>query len=91
MSRAKGKQGKSFPVGEPQVGDVVLVFEENLPRYEWKPALILALCPGTNHAVRSARIRLSSGHFTCRALTHLYPLGPPLRACTQEPSGSSRL
>lgn len=57
----------------PKNGDVVLVYEENIPKGLWKLAII------TNNKSldknsRSVIIRFPSGHVTKRAVEHLFPL-----------------
>ncbi|KAH7721647.1 Pao retrotransposon peptidase family protein-like protein [Aphelenchoides avenae] len=63
----------------PKVGDIVLVYTDNLPRTHWRLALVLELRPDEDFVARTAWIRLSgTGRETLRAVNHLYPLKPLL-------------
>jgi hypothetical protein len=77
LRRGHGKR-KNVPAREPKPGDVVLVYEEDLPRTHWKPALVQELIKSRNGDVIAAKVRLSSGIQIDRSVQHLYPLGPPL-------------
>lgn len=68
---------KNVPVREPPVGDVVVVYEENARRYEWKPNLNTEFILNKHGLSHSANIHLSTGNVISRALHHLYPIGPP--------------
>lgn len=60
------------------VGDVVLLYDESLPRTLWKLALVEGLIQGKDGLVRGARIRVRSGKDKFlslqRPIQHLYPL-----------------
>ncbi|KAH7697946.1 RNase H and integrase-like protein, partial [Aphelenchoides avenae] len=78
LSRQFGKK----PCGTirvPEVGDIVLVYEENLPRAHWRYGLVMDLHPSSDGVVREVSVRLSETlHETRRAVNHLYPLKPML-------------
>ena len=57
-----------------QVGDLVLVNEEPLPRSVWKLARIVKVYVSDDGKVRSAQIRMSNGHLFDRPITKLYLL-----------------
>ncbi|KAH7700183.1 CBN-SRU-33 protein, partial [Aphelenchoides avenae] len=76
--RSRGIDRKRRQFGEEtiQPGDLVLVSETDVPRSEWRLALVLELLPHSDGLVRSARIRYASTkRETNRALEHLYPIG----------------
>ncbi|KAH7710259.1 hypothetical protein AAVH_22462 [Aphelenchoides avenae] len=76
--RNRGVDRKRRQRGEEtiQPGDLVLVSETDVPRSEWRLALVLELLPHSDGLVRSARIRYASTkRETNRALEHLYPIG----------------
>ncbi len=54
------------------VGDVVLVHDD-IPRLQWKLAVVEELVSGKDGLIRSAKIRTQNG-FTNRAIVKLYPL-----------------
>ena len=60
------------------VGDVVLVYDEDLPRTLWKTAVVEDLIQGNDGLVRGARIRVKSGADKLSTLQRpvqlLYPL-----------------
>ena len=60
------------------VGDVVLLYDENLPRTLWKMAVVEDLIQRNDGLVRGARIRVRSGADKLSTLQHpiqlLYPL-----------------
>ncbi|EPB79997.1 integrase core domain protein [Ancylostoma ceylanicum] len=67
------RQGKSSPV-IPQVSDVVLVFEKNVPRGQWPLGVITALECNRQKVPRSATVRMSNGRELVRSLNQLLPL-----------------
>ncbi|KAH7710181.1 hypothetical protein AAVH_22546 [Aphelenchoides avenae] len=76
--RNRGIDGTHRPRGEAtiQPGDLVLVSETDVPRSEWRLALVLELLPHSDGLVRSARIRYATTkRETNRSLQHLYPIG----------------
>ena len=56
-----------------EVGDVVLV-HDNLPRNQWKLAIVNSLIPGRDGLVRAVRLRMSNGNELQRPIEKLYPL-----------------
>lgn len=60
-----------------QVGDIVLIHDEDRPRLLWKLGRILELHRGQDRQVRSASVKTPLG-ITRRAISHLYPLEVPV-------------
>ena len=56
----------------PKLGDVVLV-HENVPRSNWKLAVVEKLIPGSDSHVRTVQVRTSNGSIF-RPISKLYPL-----------------
>ncbi|KAH7710608.1 Integrase core domain containing protein [Aphelenchoides avenae] len=76
--RNRGIDARRRQFGEEtiQPGDLVLVSETDVPRSEWRLALVLELLPHSDGLIRSARIRYASTkRETNRSLEHLYPIG----------------
>uniref|UniRef100_A0A183GFI4 Integrase catalytic domain-containing protein n=1 Tax=Heligmosomoides polygyrus TaxID=6339 RepID=A0A183GFI4_HELPZ len=71
--RATSKRPKSTSIA-PEIGDVVLVADENAPRGSWTYGLIVQLNPGQDGSVRTAEVRTPNGRCLKRSLSHLYPL-----------------
>ncbi|KIH64373.1 integrase core domain protein [Ancylostoma duodenale] len=67
------RQGRSTPV-TPQVSDIVLVADKNVPRGQWPLGVITALRCDSKKIPRSATVRMSNGRELSRSLNHLYPL-----------------
>lgn len=57
----------------PKNGEVVLIFDENLPKNLWKLGVI-ANNENLDENTRSVQLKLSSGVVTRRAVDHLFPL-----------------
>ncbi|KAH7719680.1 Pao retrotransposon peptidase family protein-like protein [Aphelenchoides avenae] len=75
-----------------QPGDLVLVSEKDVPRSDWRLALVLELLPHSDGLCRSARIRYASTkRETNRALEHLYPIGQIPRSTAACSTAVSRL
>ena len=71
--RNKGRE----PITAPEVGDVVLVEDENSKRCEWKMGIIVELVKGRDSIVRGAKLKLvSKGRpmYLSRPVQKLYPL-----------------
>ncbi|KAH7695034.1 Integrase core domain containing protein [Aphelenchoides avenae] len=69
---------KNNQFGEPtiQLGDLVLIKEPDVPRCDWRLALVTELLPDQNGLIRTARVRFSRTHQEhTRAHEHLYPIG----------------
>ena len=58
----------------PNVGDVVLVQEENQPRSQWKLGKIETIRHGRDGAVRDVEVQLSTGNLSQRPISQLYPV-----------------
>ena len=59
----------------PQIGEVVIVRDDALPRGKWKVAKILKLLESEVDGVaRAVKLRLPSGRITQRPLRMIYPL-----------------
>ena len=56
-----------------QVGDVVLIADDDMPRHRWELGVVEKLLTGADHLCRSVAIRTSKGH-TTRSLVKLYPV-----------------
>lgn len=56
-----------------EVGEIVLVSNDNQKRFEWPKARIIELMPGLDNIVRVARIKTSDGEMV-RSLQRLIPL-----------------
>ena len=57
-----------------QEGDVVLVFEEKVPRHNWRIAKVNELIPGTDGKVRGATVKIGkTGSYIQRPINKLYP------------------
>ncbi|KAL6739970.1 hypothetical protein Aduo_013365 [Ancylostoma duodenale] len=67
------RQGRSTPV-IPQVSDIVLVADKNIPRSQWPLGVVKSLGYDSNKCVRSATVRMPNGRILQRSLNHLYPL-----------------
>nr|CAD2179998.1 unnamed protein product [Meloidogyne enterolobii] len=72
----------------PQVGDVVLVFDPDHDRKEWRLALILELFQDQGGTARSAKINMG-GFVTNRAISHLYPIEVNERKETETLAGAT--
>ncbi|KAH7696792.1 Pao retrotransposon peptidase family protein, partial [Aphelenchoides avenae] len=78
--------GKKTPNARhlPTIGDIVLIYDENLPRTHWRYGLVMELHPSSDGVVREASVRLSeTGHNTRRAVNHLFPLKPMLQEASR--------
>ncbi|OXA43068.1 Pro-Pol polyprotein [Folsomia candida] len=68
VQRGKHHRSVSF-----QVGDVVLIGDDNKKRIEWPMGRIIQLYPGKDGQVRVARVKTTTNEFL-RALQRLFPL-----------------
>ena len=57
----------------PNVGDVVIVKEDQKPRNVWKLAVVNQLITGRDGVVRAAKLKTGNGYLE-RAIQHLFPL-----------------
>ena len=71
------KNSKRLTSMVPNVDDVVLIKDDNIPRCSWKLGKIQKLIPGHDNQIRSADILLPNGGVITRAICHLYPLELP--------------
>ncbi|KHJ85116.1 hypothetical protein OESDEN_15163 [Oesophagostomum dentatum] len=67
------RQGRSSPLA-PQVSDVVLVTDKNVPRGQWHLGVITEVKRDKDGTVRSAVVRMPNGKSLSRSPNHLYPL-----------------
>ena len=57
-----------------QEGDIVLVFEEKVPRHNWRIAKVNELIPGTDGKVCGATVKIGkTGSYIQRPINKLYP------------------
>ena len=57
------------------VGDVVLLHDEKLPRHRWNLCKIIEVIPGRDGIIRGARIKIGkTGAIIGRPINKLYPL-----------------
>ena len=66
--RAGGKQTL-----HPNVGDVVIIRDEQKNRNQWKLAIVTDLIKGRDNITRAAKLKAGKGNLE-RAIQHLYPL-----------------
>ena len=66
---------------EPQVGDLVILMEEKIPRFNWKLGTIVELCRGRDGCVRSAVLSVKSGSRACVRLRRPTRLLIPIERC----------
>uniref|UniRef100_A0AC35GUS5 Integrase catalytic domain-containing protein n=1 Tax=Panagrolaimus sp. PS1159 TaxID=55785 RepID=A0AC35GUS5_9BILA len=59
---------------QPQINEMVLVFEPDIPRGLWKVAKIIELIFSNDNEIRSVKIEYKDGFQTRRAVNHLYPI-----------------
>jgi hypothetical protein len=57
----------------PNVGDVVIVKEDQKPRNLWRLAVVKQLVTGRDRVVRAVKLKTGNGHLE-RAVQHLFPL-----------------
>ncbi|VDO53357.1 unnamed protein product [Haemonchus placei] len=67
-------QQRKYSTIHPQIGDIVIVADDKLPRGHWPYGLIEKLHVGKDQSVRSADVRMPNGKVKTRSLTQLYPL-----------------
>jgi len=67
--RLKGKKETSHP----NVGDIVIIKEDQKPRNVWKLAMVKQLITGRDGVVRAVKLKTGNG-FLERAIQHLFPL-----------------
>jgi hypothetical protein len=78
---------KFYNKGELQVGSVVLIREDKIPRLKWPLAVVVDLYPGSDRVVRSVKLKTAKGYIT-RSVQRLHSLEICDRGSLAE-SGSS--
>ena len=72
------RQPKTSLSGQPQVGEIVIVKSEGIPRGQWHIGKVTAAnASATDGCVRSAEVLMPSGRTVERPLSLLYPLEVP--------------
>ena len=61
----------------PELGQVVLIREDNIARGMWKLGRIEKLNKDTDGYIRTAKIYLPNGRYVQRSISHLHPLEVP--------------
>ena len=59
---------------QPQIGEIVLVRDENIPRRVWKLAKVKEFILSRDNQVRSVKVQLPNKNILDRPINHLYPL-----------------
>ena len=72
--RERGIWGAHGTSTEPQVGEVVAIHEEHLPRLRWKLVRIVQIQEGRDGKIRSAVVQVSRGNRIRHPVSLLYPL-----------------
>jgi hypothetical protein len=85
-------RGRSHGICTPvKTGEVVVIYEEKLPRSLWRVGVIEDVIKGSDNQIRGARVRVISKTvrptFIQRPIQHLYPL----EICPQEMPDKSSL
>lgn len=89
-TQRKIPQSRSVCNKEPQVGEVVLIEEESVPRGRWKWGKILEVQQGTENKIKAATVRTPNGREWKRPLNLLYPLEISHEEDTSETHKASR-
>uniref|UniRef100_A0A7E4VTJ4 DUF5641 domain-containing protein n=2 Tax=Panagrellus redivivus TaxID=6233 RepID=A0A7E4VTJ4_PANRE len=58
----------------PELGEVVLIYDDQKPRQFWSLARVTELVPSADQVIRSAIVVTSNGRPKKRSIGHLYPL-----------------
>ncbi|KAK0420526.1 hypothetical protein QR680_014739 [Steinernema hermaphroditum] len=58
----------------PEVGEIVILEEENIPRGSWKLAKVVEVCRSPDNYIRSAKVQLPNRHILRRPVNRLYPM-----------------
>lgn len=58
----------------PNLGDIVIIADDKLPRGHWPYGLVSKLVVSNDHNVRSVEVRTSGGKSLIRSISHLIPL-----------------
>lgn len=67
------KQGRTSKL-EPRIGEVVLIKDTNLNRFNWPYGTIVKLNRGRDDKVRNVDVRTTTGRIITRSISILYPL-----------------
>ena len=80
------KQTKYVNKNPPTKGEIVLMYDENTPRNQWRLAQIIENIVSKDGKIRVARILLGNGRIVNRPINHLYSLEIPItsQASSQE-------
>ena len=68
------KESRSQVVRQPQIGEVVIVRDDYVPRRSWKLARIEQSIFSKDGLIRSAKIKLPNKNIVSRPVNHLFPL-----------------
>ena len=71
------KGPRSQVLRQPQIGKIVLVKNEHIPRRAWKLAKVDELILSRDNQVRSVKLQLPNKGILDRPISHLYPLEIP--------------
>uniref|UniRef100_A0A914UGX5 Integrase catalytic domain-containing protein n=1 Tax=Plectus sambesii TaxID=2011161 RepID=A0A914UGX5_9BILA len=58
----------------PQVGEVVLIRDDFVPRGLWRLGKVEEVTTSSDNEIRVAKVKVANGHILRRAINHLYPL-----------------
>jgi len=71
------KGPRSQVLRQPQIGEIVLVRDESIPRRAWKLAKVKEFILSRDNQVRSVKVQLPNKNILDRPINHLYPLEIP--------------
>ena len=66
-----------------QVGDIVLITDNDTPRYQWELGVVEKLLTGSDHLCRTVALHTSKGH-TPQSLVKLYPVELNVVDCLED-------
>ena len=66
-----------------QVGDVVLIADNDTPHHQWELGVVEKLLTGSDHLCRAVALRASKGR-TTRSLVKLYPVELNVVDCLED-------
>ena len=75
----------------PEVGEIVLIKEDDVPRGVWKLGKVLKITESRDGFIRSATVRLSNGSEWKRPICYLYPLEVTEKKQRTEPQPKTML
>ncbi|KAG7309295.1 hypothetical protein JYU34_005237 [Plutella xylostella] len=76
VTEMQQRQKWRIPTRQLQIGDLVLLKEENLPPMSWRLGRITSLFPGKDNVARVAEVKTTHGTFR-RGVKYLCPLLEP--------------